>query len=178
MGHAVAIKSTNETAAQIELLWDACGKLEEQPSMRALGYPPHISLGIYEDASETNLKKAIDSASLEFGKFEVTFDELRTFESEAAIVLWAKPRQTSNLIKLHERIHSFIDPKICRFHYQPENWIAHCTLATDIPASEKPKVDSFINENSNSFDVVFDVIDLVSFFPIEVMHEKKLQGTL
>jgi 2'-5' RNA ligase len=178
MGHAIAIKSANASAQLIESMWDACSTLEQEPSMRALNYPPHISLGIYDGASEATLFEAIDSVATKFEQFSITFDELKTFETTNKIILWAKPKVLGDLLRLHNKVHSIIDSTLCDSYYRPDKWIAHCTLATEINISRKAEVGIFIDKHNYSFEVVFDVIDCVSFFPIEVIREKNLQGTL
>ena len=178
MGHAIAIKIENGSAESIKSLWNICGSLENAPSMRALNYPPHITMAIYEEISESDLFSTFDSVASELDQISIVFTNLKTFETENTIALWAEPMNSEELIWLHQKIHSMLDPNLCEQYYRPENWIPHCTLATEIDISRKNDVATLINNSIEPIRVVFDVIDCVSFFPIEVVREKKLSSTL
>ena len=178
MGHAIAIKIENESAKYIESLWQTSSQFENEPSMRALNYPPHITMAIYENISESVLFSAFDFFANELSQISITFNNLKTFETEKTIVLWAQPEASKKLNALHQEIHTMLDPKLCVQNYRPEFWIPHCTLATEIDISRKNDVANLLSDTVESIVVIFDVIDCVSLYPIKVVRDKKLPGAL
>jgi hypothetical protein len=48
MALAINIRSDNATAVEIERLWDQVAAFEDEPSMRTLGYRPHLTFAIYD----------------------------------------------------------------------------------------------------------------------------------
>ncbi len=135
-------------------------------------------MAIYEEISESKLFSAFDSFAKRLSQISIVFSNLNTFETEKTIVLWAEPEISADLIAPHHEIHSLLDPDLCEQHYRPENWIPHCTLATEIDVSRKDEVQTLIADSIEPIVGLFDVIDCVSIFPVEVIREKKLQCTL
>ena len=176
MAYALNIRSDNNSSDPIRLLWEECGSLEEQPSMEALSYPPHITLAIYDDVRLTDLFEAFDSAFATLSKVKIRFDAIGYFEAPHAFILWANPNLPSSITSIHEHIHKHIDVKLCRPVYRPESWVPHCSLATSIDPSRKEEAMAIVHRSIEPIEVEFDVADCASFIPVEVLREKVLSS--
>ena len=179
MPFALTVKSLDVTAHAIVSLWDQASAFEDFPSMRALGYPPHITFAIYDspDASEqlaiaTVAKIANGRTALELG-----FDRIRAFDGPPP-VLWADPEPKTDLREIHDQIHAAIGPRLCHPHYRPGSWVPHCTLAMRTRADRKTDAQAFANAFCGGLRVVFDVIDCVRLAPLNVVAESRLRAAV
>src|SRR4051812_3036993 len=113
MGFSLNIKSSNSSALALTEMWDAVGAFEETPSMRALGYPPHLTFANCDtdDVSEELTQAAIERAALNKAELHLTFNRIRTFAGPP-LVLWAEPEPQDALMRIHEAIHTMIDSNV------------------------------------------------------------------
>lgn len=143
--------------------------------MALLGYPPHITLAIYDDEAvrEAEVRDALDRASENLRAVTLTFDGIASFDGPP-MVLWASPRPSAVLLDIHEAIHAAIDPANCRPHYRPGAWKPHCTLGMQVRDDRREAALAFAREASSVFDVIFDALDCVYFPPISPFAWRKL----
>ena len=166
---AITVKAVNETARPILSLWEQIGRFESRPSMRSLGYPPHITLAVYDDVARDVLGSVVEAVFAGTPALRVTFDGVRHFDG-APLVLWASPTPCAGLAQAHAAIHGRVDPSRCRAHYRPGAWVPHCTLGTEVLEARRQDALDFARRAVVSFDVVFDVADGVAFPPVEVIR--------
>jgi 2'-5' RNA ligase len=167
---AISVKAANETASKIRALWEQASRFEDQSSMHALAYPPHITLAIYDDIERDEVISALDAAFLGKSVFRIAFNGLRYFEA-TPFVLWAEPTFCSALNQAHAKLHDLIDPALCRAHYRPDAWVPHCTLATQVKSDCLSEALEFANRAIKPFEVVFDTADCVNFPPVAIIKE-------
>ena len=88
--------------------------------MASLGYPPHITLAIYdgEEASEVECREAMRHAGRNKDTELISFNGIRTFDGPP-LVLWAEPQPSETLLAVHAAIHAIMDPLKCRAYYRP-----------------------------------------------------------
>ena len=177
MPYAINLRSDDKSADSIRSLWRECERLENSPSMAGLNYPPHITLTIYDDIDPDRLYSAFESAVSGLPTISARFEHLDTFVTPSAVVVWAAPILGSEVYALHERIHSLIEPEMCRPHYRPASWVPHCSLATAIELRREEEALETANRSIEPFEVVFDVVDCVSFLPVQVLRERNLPAT-
>jgi 2'-5' RNA ligase len=170
MPHAISLKCLNETVSPIVELWQEASAFEPAPSMKALDYPPHVTLAVYEDFAPTDVLSRILGAQ---SAIPVTFSGIGYFQNEF-LVLWARPVSNDRLLQLHAAVHREIDPALCREHYRPDRWVPHCTIAMKIPGSMFEPAITWASEIEAQFSVTFDALDIVRFAPVEVLSEVKL----
>jgi hypothetical protein len=97
---AINIRSDNDSAGEIERLWDQAAMFEAEPSMRALGYRPHFTFAIY-DSPAADEKAAWDvmlAATAGETQLRITFERIRWFEG-SPLVLWAEPEIDETLAR-------------------------------------------------------------------------------
>ena len=142
--------------------------------MEVLGYPPHITLTVYDDIEISQLLSAFDFAVCRLLRTRIRFESLSYFEETDRIVLWAVPTFPNTIRAVQKLIHSRIDPKFCHPHYGPDSWVPHCSLATTIATSRRAEAIALANRPLEPFEVVFDVADCISFPPVRVIDERAL----
>jgi 2'-5' RNA ligase len=99
--------------------------------MAVLAYPPHVTLAVYECIQEDELRDALRSVFKNQSPISLRFNRLSRFE-RPNLVFWAAAEPCEQLVRVHAAIHKLIDPALCEIHYRPNNWVAHCTLATRV----------------------------------------------
>lgn len=177
MAFAFNIRCDNGSADPIRALWETCAALEETPSLKSLGYPPHITLAIYDDVDTAQLYDAFERVFDNLNSVTIRFGGVDFFETPNSLVLWAAPILPRKVLSVHKQIHATIDINLCRPTYRPGAWVPHCSLALSIDPSRREEVVSIVNRPIEPFDVVFDAADCASFLPVEVRREKLLRPT-
>jgi 2'-5' RNA ligase len=172
MAFAISLKAANDTVGPIRTLWEELAPLESHSSMAALGYPPHLTLAVYDDIAPDRLRVVLGEAFAGTSGLRLTFTRLRFFNDP--LVLWAEPSPSAALVEVHAKVHARIDPTLCHPHYRPGAWVPHCTLATEIRTECRTDAIAFAGRPIPAFEVVFDVADCVSFPPVVVIDERPL----
>ena len=172
MAFAISLKAVNDTADPIRALWQEVAQFESRPSMVALGYPPHITLAVYDDIPPVQASAVLREAFAGRPALRLTFTRLRFFDPP--LVLWAEPSPSADLTSAHARVHACIDPRHCHPHYRPGAWVPHCTLGTQILLKYRAEALAVAARPIAAFEVVFDVVDCVSFAPVVIMAEQPL----
>lgn len=170
---AIGVKAVNETAQLVRALWKQVGLLEEKPSMQALNYPPHFTFAIYDSIGADVLRSAACKVFSGCRKLNIRFETIRYFDAQP-LTLWLEPADRGELRALYEAVHRSIDPALCRPHYRPDTWIAHCTLGTDVRSANREAALALAGSMSDPIEVVFDMGDCVLFPPVEILEEYEL----
>ncbi|CAM5191118.1 hypothetical protein ARD30_09160 [Bosea thiooxidans] len=168
---------TLHTASEARPFWllvDRAAGLEASSSIRALGYPPHVTLVRYTGTSPDLLRDAAGLLETE-APFSLTFDRVGIFDVDP-IVLWLSPQRDRRLVDLHAKIHRVVDPALCDPHYRPEQWRPHLTLAMAIPRTERERALALVAQRFEPFSLVFDVAECVAWPPIRVLSTLRLGG--
>lgn len=175
MAVAINIRADNASADEIERLWDQVAVFEDEPSMRVLAYRPHLTFAIY-DSPDIEARIAWDAmlrATAGEAQLPIAFRRIRWFAGPP-LVLWAEPEASSTLGRWHASISAAIDPVHCRPHYRPGTWTPHCTLGTRILDGNSKSAIAFAQSFDRRIEVVFDVIDCVTFPPVRIVAQKEL----
>jgi len=143
--------------------------------MRALGYPPHLTLAIYDtdEVGHALRVRAIEQATAGEAALHLKFDRIRMFDGPS-LVLWADPGHPNQLMRIHSAVHDVIDPALCRPYYRLGAWVPHCTLGMAILPDRRAAAMAFAQNFRGGVEAVFDVIDCVTFPPLRVTTEKRL----
>ncbi len=175
MGFAISLRSDHPSAGSVRALWSDVQRFEYRPSMALLGYPPHITLAIYDDDAvrEAEIRRALDNASKNLRAVTLTFDAICSFDGPP-MLLWASPRPSAVLRTIHGAIHAAINPTSCRPHYRPGAWKPHCTLGTQVRDDQREAALAFARRASSVFDVIFDSLDCIDFPPVAPFELRKL----
>ncbi|CCD94948.1 putative calmodulin-binding protein [Bradyrhizobium sp. ORS 375] len=175
MAIALNIRSDHASAGEIEQLWDEIAAFEDRPSMRELGYRPHVTFAIY-DAPDIDAAAAwpvMREMVRGRGALKIRFKRIAWF-AHPRFVLWAEPEPDETLSQWHAALAAAIDPAYCREHYRPGAWTPHCTLGTRIMDVCRDDAMAFAGAFDRHFSVVFDVVDCVTFPPVQIVAEQRL----
>jgi 2'-5' RNA ligase len=175
MAIAINIRADDSSASEVERLWDQVSAFEDLPSMRALGYRPHLTFAIYDspEIEERTAWEAMLRAVNDEAQLRIEFKRIRWFVGPP-LVLWAEPTTDQTLARWHASISETIDPAHCRPHYRPGAWTPHCTLATRIADAKSDDAMTFARSFDRNITVLFDVVDCVAFPPVRVIAEHRL----
>lgn len=153
---------------------DKASAWEATSSIRALGYPPHLTLARYADLSPDVLREALEPLGTEKA-LSLTFDRIGLFDVDP-LVLWLSPRSDRHLIDLHAKIHEVVGPARCDPYYQPGQWTPHLTIAAAVPVERRSESLALAAESFEPFSLVFDVAEIVSWPPLGVLETVQLGG--
>lgn len=175
MALAINIRADNGSAGGIEALWDQAGALEDEPSMRTLGYRPHLTFAIYDSPAvdERTARSATLRAAAGETQLRIAFSRIGWFAGPP-FVLWAEPAADEALARMHRSISASIDPAHCRPHYRPGAWTPHCTIAMRIAEARRDDAIGFARSFNRRIEVLFDVVDCVAFPPVRIVSEQRL----
>lgn len=173
MPYAIVLKCTDDTAAPVLDLWREASRFETTPSMQVLNYPPHLTFAVYENVAASSLVAAAQRAFANVPPLRVEFSGIDHFPNEM-LVLWARPSDDRVLRRIHRAVHDEIDPALCHEHSRPDRWQPHCTIAMKIPAGAAEQALVWAKATPAKFTLTFDVVDCISFPPIEIIREVKL----
>ena len=176
MGVALTLKATGQSAQLIRDLWQRVGKFETAPSMATLGYAPHISFLVCDQADPDELAQIALPILREMPRLAVTFSRLEWFLAPRR-VLWAAPDEQSvaSLLAAHAALHGALPDLRCQPHYALGNWIPHCTLGLAFSDVHRPAAEQFANQALPPTNVVFDTADVITFPPVTVFAETALR---
>ena len=171
MPFAINLRASGDAASYWELV-DQVASLEAQPSIKLLGYPPHITLAKYDDADVAEMASVVDALAT-VAPLTLTFNKLGSFDP-GILILWAAPTPEQTLLDLHALVHTIIDPSRCKQPYRPEHWTPHCSIALRIAEDRRANAARFLVADRNPFTLTFDIVDAVASPPIVILKERQL----
>jgi len=172
MPYAVTLRLDTAGAAAIGRLWDALATVGIEDTL-ALGYVPHVTLGIWPDASDAKpLQRAAAKAAASKTTPWVTFAAIGTFPGNPA-ALFAAPVVTTELLRWHADLVDELPPP--HPHYRPDAWIAHVTLTKGLagPGGAAAAL-ALVAPLWAPFRCRLDRVDLVRFRPVDVLWSQAL----
>jgi 2'-5' RNA ligase len=134
MACAVSLLFNAEVADAVSERWQRLADAGLSRSMLELGYPPHVTLAVFDDLDARAIVAALDGVFNRASHIEVSLVGIVTFGPGSG-VCYAALAPLPELHRLHETVLAAID-KTCRPHYQAGRWTPHCTLATNLPDAE------------------------------------------
>ena len=163
---------TQDPATPFWELVDKASAFETAPSIRALGYFPHITLARYRAIGTSSLAAAAEALKGE-PAFALTFERMAFFDTEP-LVLWLAPSPDPRLIEAHAKLHARVDPALCDPHYLPEHWWPHLTIAMTISGPKREAALDFAKRPFAPFALTFDLVDCVSWPPVSILQTRTL----
>lgn len=170
MAFAITLKASADTRKPLEALWATFAKFETEPSMASLGYPPHLTLAIYDDAPGVSLRTTLRTVFSDISAIRVTFSAVSFFE-EPQLVFWAASDPSSLLSEVHQAIHRLVDPRLSHPHYRPDRWVPHVTVAMNVSAENKHAAIARASQPIEPFEILFDTADFLKFLPVRIIEE-------
>ena len=170
---AVTLAATERDADPLLRLWDEASQFEPAPSMRALGYVAHITLGIYDDDAAEEVDVAAMALFAHRDAIRLRFRVLACFDGTSP-VLYAAPDPSAPLLDLHGTLQALMAPESCHAHYRPGSFVPHSTLAMRVAPERRELALDFMRKTKIDCKVVFGRGDVVAFPPARVLSRYSL----
>jgi len=136
VAYAVELYFDAETEAAIREIWGRLAQAGLGDDLGALGFTPHISLGICENIDEQVFRDSLEQFASELLPLSVRFSSLGIFPGE---VLFLAPVTDVALLKAHREFYKIYAPyaEEPSPFYQPGQWVPHCTLTLNLRPEER-----------------------------------------
>jgi len=170
---AVTLRASDADLAPILALQDKAERLEDAPSIRALGYAPHLTLGLFSGRRSEDTVAALASLAVPLGGFTLEFLRLRYFDG-ASLVLWLEPAADAGLRAMQAGLVAAMGPGGCDPHYIPDGWMPHCSIALAVPSHRLDQVRALCTTGFKPFRVRFDRLECVEFPPVEIVASREI----
>lgn len=135
MGYAAEVYFDAETEAQIRTCWAALSSAGVGDDLGALGFRPHITLGICTDLPDlAAFRTELAQIAAELLPLDISLTSIGLFPSTA---LFLAPTTTLPLLKLHQRFtRSFSAAEGLAPLYATGKWVPHSTLTLNLRPDE------------------------------------------
>jgi 2'-5' RNA ligase len=164
MAYAVSLLFDGSLADAVAQHWMRLADANVSRSMPDLGYPPHVTLAVYDmlrtDVAAVALDRVFESAS----RMAVTLTGVATFGTGSG-VLYAALDASPELQRLQAATVAAIG-EVCHPHYRTESWTPHCTLATGVNDSDLHRGKDLLGKHWRPLTGMFEDAALVEFIPV------------
>ncbi len=172
MAYAVTLRLDGDATARVRALWDALSAAGFANHAVSVGYEPHLTLALLDDADHAPcLSEIVSTISADWPAMTLSLSAVAAFPAAPA-TLWLAPTVTEPLLKLHAALCGALP--LVRPHYRPAAWIPHVTLADDVPSGAIGEGISLIAERFHPFTATLDRVDLVRLRPISLLWHARL----
>lgn len=170
---AITLRVADADCAPILAWRDKAEALEDTPSVRALGYAPHLTLTLHAGRNASDAVSAMEQVSAPQGGLRLRFVGLRYFEGPS-LVIWLQPEDRPVMRQLQRDLFTAMGADGADPHYLPDAWMAHCSLAMAVPSDRLDQVQRFCGQDFTAFAVQFDRLDCVEFPPVTVLTSREI----
>jgi len=172
MAFAVTLLFRAEIADAISVRWKQLADAGLSSSMLDLGYPPHVTLAVYDELAVDAAVASLDRVFDKVGQMTVTLTDFSTFGAGSG-VCYAALAPSPDLMQLHATIVSAVG-EICKPHYETGSWTPHCTLATGMTDVGMDRAKDLLERDWRLLSGVFETAGLVEFVPVVVIKRWSL----
>jgi 2'-5' RNA ligase len=164
MAFAVSLLFNSEIANAISARWKRLADAGISSSMLDLKYPPHVTLGVYDELATDVTVATLDRIFRNADQIAVTLAGLSTFGFGSG-VCYVALAPSPDLMRLHATTVGALG-ETCRPHYRAGLWTPHCTLATGLTDDAMYRARSLLEQDWRSLAGTFEMADLVEFAPV------------
>ena len=164
MAYAVSLLFNADVADVIAAHWRRLADADLSRSMLDIGFPPHVTLTVYDTLKTDFATAALDRVFENVDQMAVTLTGVTTFGAGSG-VLYAALSPSGDLMRLQAVVAAAID-EVCRPHYQPGSWTPHCTLATGVDGTNLDRAKTILESDWLPLTGVFEAVALVEFTPV------------
>jgi 2'-5' RNA ligase len=164
VAYAVSLLFNASLADIVSEHWMKLADADVSRSMLDLGYPPHVTLVVYDTLRADVAIAALDGIFENVGQMAVTLTGVATFGGGSG-VLYLALAPSADLIRLQAKAAVAIG-EVCRPHYRTGSWSPHCTLATGVDDTNLDRAKTIIDRDWRPITGVFEAAALVEFLPV------------
>lgn len=175
MPFAVNLLFNAEVATAVAGRWERLADAGLSRSMLDLGYPPHVTLAVFDTLDVDTAATALDGIFEDVGRLDLTLGGIATFGTGSG-VCYAALAPSVDLMRLHAAMLGAVG-ETCRLHYQAARWTPHCTLAMNLSDADMDRAKYLLERDWQSFTGAFEIADLVEFTPVVRIKRWALRPT-
>ena len=174
MPFAVTLPLDAAASAQVELVCSALAQRGISNSARRLGYPPHVTLAVYEDnAEQAGPLEAARRTAATWRRLRVSCPALGAFpDPPATLFLIATPSEA--LLRMQVALCQALPQEHLHPHYRPGLWLPHVTVADDLPIARIPAAMAAAGAAFQPVTAMLDQVELVRFRPVKLLWQAAL----
>ena len=174
MPYAVVLCLDDDASARVERLWRALAEQAGDDDALRLGYPPHLTLAVLDEAAPADrVEEAAFRLARGWDALPVTLAGLGVFPGSPPVV-WAAPVVTERLLARHAALQAALAPLPVHPHYRPGAWVPHVTLSQQGQSTAGRAVEVAASVWDGPIGGRLDRIDLVRFHPVMVLRGEAL----
>jgi 2'-5' RNA ligase len=166
MTYAVSLRLDAALSAPIQRLWETLAERGISASMPRLGYPPHLTLTVWNGPDASALSGPLQHFAVRL-PLPLRLVGLGLFPAERS-VLWAAPAVCPDLLAAHADLQQTLGVEMHE-HYRTGRWVPHVTLATDLDAAAVVAAISVLTGLWRDVSGRVWAVDLVQFPPVKVL---------
>jgi 2'-5' RNA ligase len=172
MACAVNLRLDVDASARVRALWDALSAAGFANHAARLGYEPHLTLALLDDAADAaRLGRIVREVTADWHAMRLSLSAVAAFPADPA-TLWLAPTVTTPLLDLHASLCAALPAP--HPNYRPGAWIPHITLADDVTSDTVGAAIALVAEQFRAFVAILDGVDLVRFPPISLLWHARL----
>jgi 2'-5' RNA ligase len=164
MAYAVNLLFNSSLANVVSERWTWLANADVSRSMLDLGYPPHVTLAVYDALRVDVATAALDRVFENVDQMAVTLTNITTF-GDGSDVVYAALDSSPDLMLLHTVVAAAVG-EVSRPHYQTNSWTPHCTLATGLDDANLDRAKAILERDWRPQTGVFEAATLVEFIPV------------
>jgi 2'-5' RNA ligase len=137
MGYAVELYFDSQTEQAVRVLRQRLLEEGILPLLPGLDARPHLSLAVLPSAGAEQLVSAAQEHAAATPPLDSKLSAIGTFPTDEN-VLFLSPVRTAQLSECHRTFHDRLAQRglAATPHYDPENWMPHCTVEMNIPEEQ------------------------------------------
>jgi len=170
---AVTLRAGDGDLSPILALQDRAERLEDAPSVRALGYAPHLTLCLFSGRRSQDALAALAGLTAPSDGFTLEFLRLRYFDGPS-LVVWLEPEPHAALRRMQASLVAAMGRQGCDPHYTPDAWVPHCSIALAVPRDRLDQVRALCAAEFKPFRARFDRLECVEFPPVEIVASREI----
>lgn len=140
MGYSIELYFECGFEEKLRSLWDELEKAGVPSILQKIGSRPHLSLLIFDKCNVKHIADIIELGIKGYHKFPITFPAISLIPGKQQTV-FLTPVINSELIAIQDGLYNLLDETGCfvREHYEPHNWLPHCSISKELSAVEALK---------------------------------------
>jgi 2'-5' RNA ligase len=172
MPYAITLLLDDESAARISAMYKRLSNLRISHDQVSLGYPPHITLGVLDDAADPQeLIDTLSATAIDWRPLSVPIVGFGVFPG-TPLALWVCPAMTIELLDRYSALCAALPPSRLRDQYRAGRWVPHVTLAKD-PSTPSAALAA-VQEMELPVHATLHEVQLIQFRPARVLWQLRL----
>jgi len=172
MAYAVTLRLDVDAAVRVRALWDALSAAGFANHAATLGYEPHLTLAVLDDAADApRLAEIVSDISADWRAMRLALSAVAAFPAVPA-TLWLAPTVTAPLLDLQAALCAALPAT--HPYYRPGAWIPHVTLADDVTSGAVGTGIDLVAQRFHTFTAILDRVDLLHFPPMTLLWHAHL----